>query len=100
MTPLQQYLARGGLMHILKSYADYENQLKVWIEKENDGSYRIIEKEIISIGKPPSNAVEDGKIFLPSRADVLTYLIETFHLSKSQAEEVIEQIGVFQPTIT
>lgn len=103
MTPLQKYLANGGLIHILNSYADGNSPSKVWIEKGHDDKYYIVEKESpgsISVGKPPANAVQVvKKIFRPCRNAVLTYLIETLQLSNLQAEEVIKQIGVEPPDI-
>ena len=100
--PIQDFLANGGLIRILTSYANVGRQSNVWIELGTDGQYHIVENEApgsICVGNPPVNAFHGDRIFLPCRDEVLKYLIETLHLSESDAEQVVERIGTEPPSI-
>jgi hypothetical protein len=88
---LVDYFADGSLINILQT-----SNGPVWVTLRADGSYHYgFGRESSSSvgGQPvPLGTVHKEKIFLPEKEQVIEYL-QTFGLSKADAELVVLRIG-------
>lgn len=97
---LVDYLGNGALISILRTYGG-ANPQPVWITPEADGGYHHgISQEPTSVGGQPTplQAIQGGKIFRPKESEVTEYL-QTFGLSKAEAELVIQRVGTDPPEV-
>lgn len=89
------YLANGALINILQ-ISGGKNSPTVWITPQAAETFRYgFSQELNSVGgqAAPFDAVETGKIFRAKETEVVEFL-RTFGLSKSEAESIVQRIGV------
>lgn len=93
-----EYLSGGALIQILKRGGGGTPPC-VWITQDTDGTYHYVFTEpTVGIGGTPVpfQTVEKNKIFRDKREAVTAYL-QTFGLSKPEAEHIVEHIGTEPP---
>jgi len=97
---LVDYFANGALLNILGTSSGPHPPL-VWVTAQPDGSFRYgFTQDPNSVGgqSAPFGTVHEEKIFLPKKEQVIEYL-QTFGLSKADAELVALRIGTEPPEI-
>ena len=91
-----EYLKNGGLIMMLQSnLSGGRGQPQVWIRLDTLGNLThtfIKERGRVGGGTVPFLATDGDKVFTPKKDEVVTFL-QTFGLSRREAEDVISSVG-------